>query len=389
MSDARDADAVVIGGGFFGCATALYLRSVMDRVVVVEARDTLLDRASRVNQARVHTGFHYPRSFVTALRSKALHQRFARDFPQAIVSDFDMLYAVAAQRSKVSARRFHRFFQAMDAPMAPATTRQRALFAPGAVEDVFACKEFAFDWRALRDRLHDRLRAHGVRMMTGETVASVDLATEEPIVHLQSGGALKARCAFNVTYANLNAVRGRSGLAPLALKHELSEVALVRPPADLGDAAVTVVDGPFFSAMPYPADDLYSLTHVRYTPHYSWIDDPERAQSPDDVIRDLNPQTRWKHMMMDARRIMPCVEDVGYVRSLYEVKTVLIKNERDDGRPILVDQPPGAPRFISVMGAKIDNIYDLFEMLPGLDEGFRRAHMGLIVHGPSARSVSP
>lgn len=56
-----DYDAVIIGGGFFGCCLALYLRSVYDRILIIEEQPELLTRASRVNQARVHSGFHYPR----------------------------------------------------------------------------------------------------------------------------------------------------------------------------------------------------------------------------------------------------------------------------------------------------------------------------------------
>ena len=90
-----DYDFAVIGGGFYGCCLALLLRSITDRVIVVEANTGVLERASRVNQARIHTGFHYPRSFLTALRSMMLHRRFASDFPFAVVDDFQMLYAIA------------------------------------------------------------------------------------------------------------------------------------------------------------------------------------------------------------------------------------------------------------------------------------------------------
>ena len=74
-------DYVIIGGGFYGCCLALYLRSISQKVLLVEAGETLMTRASRVNQARVHTGFHYPRSAVTAVKSMLLHQKFLRDFP--------------------------------------------------------------------------------------------------------------------------------------------------------------------------------------------------------------------------------------------------------------------------------------------------------------------
>ena len=66
----RQYDYAIIGGGFYGCCLALYLRSLSSRVVVLEANDKLLNRASRVNQARIHSGFHYPRSVLTAVKSK-------------------------------------------------------------------------------------------------------------------------------------------------------------------------------------------------------------------------------------------------------------------------------------------------------------------------------
>jgi glycine/D-amino acid oxidase-like deaminating enzyme len=365
-------DIAVIGGGFYGCAVALFLRSVTERVTVIEAGDGLLQRASRVNQARVHSGFHYPRSFVTALRSRVLQRRFTQDFPEAIVSDFDMLYAVAARRSKVSAARFLRMFQCMDAPISRASARQRALFNSELVEDVFLCKEVAFDYTVLRDKLSERLDACGVSVRLGDSVLAMAAEPERTVLSLSSGDEIAARYVFNVTYANINNLLLRNGLQPLALKHELAEIALVHPPADLKGCAVTVVDGPFFSTMPYPSEGLYSLTHVRYTPHYSWVD-RTAEQSPYQIAESLPQQTRWRHMMMDACRYVPCMSDIRYEKSLFDVKTVLVKNERDDGRPILLNAHQDAPALFSVMGAKIDNIYDLFEVLPTTNHEWQRA----------------
>ena len=106
-------DYIIIGGGFYGCCLALYLRSISKRVLLVEAADRLMSRASRVNQARIHTGFHYPRSAITAVKSMLLHQQFLKDFPDAVVDDFQMLYAIARRRSKVSAKKFYRMFRDM------------------------------------------------------------------------------------------------------------------------------------------------------------------------------------------------------------------------------------------------------------------------------------
>jgi len=375
---ANDYDAVIVGGGFYGCCLALFLRSVTPRILVIEAGSGLLERASRVNQARIHTGFHYPRSFTTAMRSRTLQERFTRDFAHAVVDDFDMLYAIAAHRSKVSASRFARMFDVIGAPFSHAPKQLRFLFDPGLIEDVFVCREFAFDWTALRDGLMEKLTANNVPVLMNETVDMAVCEEDRVTVRLGGGRELTANALFNVTYANINNLALCSGLAPLALKHELAEVALVEPPPELKNLAVTVMDGPFFSSMPFPAEKLYSLTHVRYTPHFSWVDSSQ-GLSPYQINDRLPKVSRWRHMIQDAARFLPCMQNVAYRHSLFDVKTVLVKNEQNDGRPILLHRHADGPRIFSVMGAKIDNIYDLFEALPQIDDCWRDAHTGLLL----------
>jgi hypothetical protein len=68
-------------------------------------------------------------------------------------------------------------------------------------------------------------------------------------------------------------------------------------------------------------------------------------------------------MIRDVGRYLPAMLDAKYVDSLFEVKTVLVKNEGDDGRPILFEKHPELPGCYSVLGGKIDNIYDVLEKL--------------------------
>jgi glycine/D-amino acid oxidase-like deaminating enzyme len=362
MTRAGPVDYLIVGGGFYGASLALFLRSVSARVMVVEAGPALLGRASRVNQARVHTGFHYPRSALTAVKSMVLHRRFAADFPDAVVDDFQMLYAVARNRSKVSAKRFFHMFRDMGAPIAPATPPQAALFDPSRIEAAFACTEFAFDYSVLQRHLADQLDALDIDLRLNTTVEEVADVAGGAVARLSTGEEIHARYIFNVTYAQLNAVLRSGGLPEAALKHELAEVALIEPPPQLDGYGITVMDGPFFSAMPYPAEGLHSLTHVRYTPHASWTD-RDTALSPYQVFERMTPATRHRHMILDARRYVPCLVEAQWRRSLYEVKTVLVKNEKDDGRPILYQRQPQDSRIISIMGGKVDNIYDLFDLV--------------------------
>jgi hypothetical protein len=74
-------------------------------------------------------------------------------------------------------------------------------------------------------------------------------------------------------------------------------------------------------------------------------------------------ETRVDRMVRDAVRYMPAIADAKYVESLFEVKTVLVKNEGDDGRPILFERHTLLPNCYSILGGKIDNIYDALEKL--------------------------
>lgn len=370
-------DYIVIGGGFYGCCLALYLRSISSRVLLVEAGERLMDRASRVNQARVHTGFHYPRSAATAVKSMLLHRRFLADFPEAVVGDFQMLYAIARRRSKVTAKKFHRMFRDMGAPIEVAGPGHRALFNPDTIEEVFACHEVAFDHAILGRLVAERLAAAGIELRLATEVVGLEDHGGGVVARLSDGSEVSAAYAFNITYSQINAVLAKAGLPPARLKHEIAELALIEPPRELERIGVTVMDGPFFSAMPYPAQKLYSFTHVRYTPHDSWADNAA-LRDPYRHFAGYAPESRFAFMQRDAQFYLPCLAEAEYRRSIYEVKTVLIKNEGDDGRPILYHRNPEASRVISVLGGKIDNIYDLFEAVKDTGGAFAGADPGFV-----------
>lgn len=223
----RNCDYLIVGGGFYGCCLALYLRSLNARVLMVEAGPDLLERASRVNQARIHTGFHYPRSALTAVKSMVLHRRFIEDFPEAVVDDFQMLYAIARHRSKISAKRFYRMFRDMGAPIQPASPGQAALFDASRIEAAFACSETAFDYSVLRRLLRERIALEGVELRIATRLETLEERADGIVAGLSDGTEISARYAFNITYSQINAILGAAGLPQAQLKHELAEIALL------------------------------------------------------------------------------------------------------------------------------------------------------------------
>jgi glycine/D-amino acid oxidase-like deaminating enzyme len=367
-------DAVVVGGGFYGAHIAAFLARQGRSVVVLERETALLTRASYNNQARVHGGYHYPRSILTSLRSRANYPRFLADHAAAIDRSFTKLYAVARRQSKVTASQFAEFCRRIGAPVKPVAAAVLRRFDADQVEGVFEVEECAFDATALAAGAERAMAAAGVQLCRGVAARAVTPGAARRLAVRwgdDTTSVIEADLVVVCTYSALNDLLTDSGLPTVPLVHELTELALVEPPASLAAFGVTVMDGPFWSCMPFPAAGAHSLSHVRYTPHARWPDGgadghPVRG---DDVLRRL-PPSRAPHMQRDAARYLPELSAARYLRSLWEVKTILPRSDVDDSRPILVRPVDGAPGLLAVLGAKIDNVYDVEEALAGmLDHG--------------------
>lgn len=361
---AAHCDVLVIGGGFFGCLLASEWARAGHKVILQEKEKDLLQRASYANQARVHNGYHYPRSVLTAWRSRVNFPRFVEEYSEAIVQDFDKLYAIPRAASKVTARQFRMFMERIGAPIQAAPLRLQRLFSSDLIEEVFLVKEFAFDAVKLKAACLRRMESAQVAHRCGAAVQRLERDAGGGLrshVRLADGQAqeIVARQVFNCTYSQINDVLAASGLPLIRLKHELAEMALIEPPEELARIGVTVMCGPFFSAMPFPARGLHTLSHVRYTPHCSWQDREGEYAPAHQLFAAAPKRTKFEHMLRDSARFLPCLRGAVYRDSLWEVKTILPQSEGDDSRPILFRRHEQMEGLVSVMGGKIDNIYDV------------------------------
>ena len=193
----------------------------------------------------------------------------------------------------------------------------------------------------------------------------------------------RADLVFNCTYSRINHLRTGSGLPVISINNQIAEIALVEVPPALETIGVTLMDGPFFSILPFPGRDLHTLSHVRYTPHHTWQETGIGTVAGADIIKDNAPiASNYPYMIRDACRYMSVLAECTYKDSLFEIKTVLGQwNEENDSRPILFQEETTMPGVYTVIGAKIDNIYDLVDVSVtdpgqesrGLRPGSRRA----------------
>lgn len=389
MSDNRY-DRIIIGAGLYGLYSALYCGRQGLSVLVLEADDEPFSRATYINQARVHMGYHYPRSLTTATKSAHYFRRFCEDYDFCIHRSFDQIYATSSSFSWTGADQFMEFCDAAGIRCDEVPVSK--YFNHGMCDGAFLTEEYTYDAHILRDKLIDDI-AHvsGITLKCTCPVTGVERDGDMYVVRTGEGDTYETGFVLNTTYASVNQIIGR--LFPddlFALKYELCEIILCDVNEGLSDTGITVMDGPFFSIMPFGLTGLHSLTSVTFTPHEtSYEDTPvfrcqhnddgdavvgscgERICTPDHLCNcnlcAHKPESSWDYMSHLARKYMKPEYEFEYRRSLYSMKPILKSSEVDDSRPTAIrvhsGSNPGEPTFISVLSGKINTVYDLDEYL--------------------------
>lgn len=367
-------DVIVVGAGVFGCALAIQLGEQGHSVLLVEREKQPLTRASFHNQARVHQGYHYPRSMLTAMRSRINFSRFVADYGDCVDQTRPAYYALARSFSKVNAYQFRRFCECIGAVARPAPSAIKSLFHRRLIEEVYHVEEPVFNADRLRERLLEQIARSRVQLGTHLEVVQLSRDEDGMGASLRHMGApervdrVKTKLVLNCTYSGLNGLLRRSNLETYTLKHELTEMALVSLPESLSNLCITVMDGPFFSLMPFPArPGLHTLSHVRYTPHFSWWErgpaDPSLPSGTSWPQLAREQRSNFRYMKADAARYVPALAQAQHHDSIWEIKTLLPRSEVDDSRPILFSCNTQHESVISVLGGKVDNLYDAQDKL--------------------------
>jgi hypothetical protein len=251
------------------------------------------------------------------------------------------------------------------------------IFKDDMCDGAFETSEYTYDASILKHLLLEQLdKCSGVSVQYGVSIASIEKFKEVYKVSLDNGETSTAPFLLNATYASVNQIIHMLGYQPFKIKYELCEIILVEPNQALKEVGITVMDGPFFSIMPFGKTGLHSLTSVTFTPHKTSYDSlPVFAcQAHSDGycspmhLGNCNhcpakPQSAWPYMRSLAKKYLKDDFDFEYVRSLFAIKPILMASEIDDSRPTVVKVFSESPTFVSVLSGKINAVYDLEEVL--------------------------
>ena len=153
-------------------------------------------------------------------------------------------------------------------------------FKPGMCDGAFLTQEYTYDAKILQKYYEDKLNADShVEFLFRARIDRVIRKEEVFQVRMADGSSYEAPFILNASYASVNQVihlveaeTGSVEKEPFDIKYELCEIILCKPSKALKDIGLTVMDGPFFSIMPFGKTGLHSLTAVTFTPHVTSYD---------------------------------------------------------------------------------------------------------------------
>ena len=117
-------DKIIIGAGLYGLYSAIFCAKRGESVLVLEYDIAPFMRATYINQARVHMGYHYPRSISTATKSANYYEQFIEEYKYCINQEFDKIYAVANNFSWTNKKQFEKFCKDSEIPCKPINTNE-------------------------------------------------------------------------------------------------------------------------------------------------------------------------------------------------------------------------------------------------------------------------
>ena len=326
----------VVGGGIFGCTTAIYAARAGHDVHLYERGPELMQAASLINHFRLHHGYHYPRSAETGRECRAALKLFRGEYSESVI-DATAVYAIPREGSRTSAGEFLRFLETEGLPF-------RAAQGPFN-EEALSVAVSVVEGRVVFDKL----------------LASVKKKLVGVKVHLNTPAKRSLRDEFDVIviagYAGTNSIALELECATEPFQYEVVEKLVLRVPQEYMSFSMVVMDGDFCALDPVGMwHGHHFLGHVaRAIHHRSTGLEPE---VPDSLAAYLNAglikkpaASKAREMLEDAVRFMPFLKESEHVGSMFTVRTVLPNVDVTDERPTLVDVLDG--QVLRVFSGKI------------------------------------
>ena len=132
-------------------------------------------------------------------------------------------------------------------------------------------EEYTYDAKILGAYYQEQLeKQKNIEIQYCARIDRITKTEKSFVIYLEDGTEYETSFVLNASYASVNQILQKLenvGTEKFKIKYELCEIILCKPTEKLKPIGLTVMDGPFFSIMPFGCTGLHSLTSVTFTPH--------------------------------------------------------------------------------------------------------------------------
>lgn len=318
----------VAGAGIYGAAVAIRLAEQGHKVRLFDPLG-ILQAASAINQYRVHSGYHYPRSLETIQETLEARAEFIRAFEPAIVRNSVHYYAIPKEGSRTPPDLYERVMKEQGLPLKPCRPEWMNF---DFIDRCYEVDENIYDPDMLRDLIEKRVRALGIPFERKEFTTA--MRNDFDFVVWATYGLGPSRRAFKIA------------------KFQVAEKMLIELPHALQHVALVVVDGPFTAFDPYGSSCRSLFGSAKNTNHWTTTDPGEPIPEPyagilnEPEFRPV-PFTHFEAMRKDCCKSVPGAKDAKYIGSRFTIRVVEDAPESDRRILYLKEIAPGEIHIFS------------------------------------------
>lgn len=350
----------VIGAGVFGCTTAIEL-SAFSNVTLFEKSSSVLSGASRHNQLRHHSGFHYPLSFETAREIQQAKSLFESQYGDCIRFDIESYYAVSSKAHEIPPKRYLAScslyglnYEIVSPPK---------WFSPDSVSLCVRTDEGVYDIDKLAEKINNKIYdLPSITVKLNTVVTELSFTDCHIISSICNGARSEEEYDFVIdcSYGLADFTRKNYPYARASIRKELTEVLLLD--LDIPPHCATVIDGPFCSLTSTTKQNKFILSHAVHSLHSRLYSEDLDLISETDHLVGLESSSNRQKILGESTKYFPFLKRATAIESIYCTKGISPFSSEVWERPTkIVNEGHGLYKIIG--GKILTSVYNAKEIV--------------------------
>lgn len=326
--------ALIIGSGIHGVTVACELAHFGVDVTIVDANYEILLGTSNGTHNRVNMGYHYPRSLETAEECYRGFEFFQKNLPSALYYPKSCYYVIESSNSQVNAEQY-RYFLKQAGLKYTCEFPEKDVLIPDFIEESFKVMEPCYDVQVLRKIYHQKIENLSVKLILGFDISSGRIDGKKVDLVSTSGHRVvdDFEIVVNATYASTNNLQLALGCKEERKTYCYQKTEVVVVSYDkMTLPAVTVMDGPFITVLPY-LQGGHTNRYVVYDVVSSVHEESIGEFLPEGFRRSKeNTSSNYESMLQRGSKYFSFMKDLVPQTSLWALRPIPITTLDDDSR---------------------------------------------------------